>query len=513
MTSQPIDHRRLPSCLKRLGFALCLIAGLAHAELPAPVLQALAAAQIPASGVGVVVQAVDAPGPLLEHNAAQPMNPASVMKLVTTWAALDLLGPAHVWNTTAWSDSQPVADVLSGNLYLKGSGDPRFVSEDLWALLRQLRARGIARITGDIVLDASVFSLAEFNASAFDNKPMRAYNVGANGLLINFQALSFLLQPDADPVRVLLLTPSEGLSIDNRLRRTDGPCTGDWRDRITLRLAANPPFTPSGKGAGGEGEDEPKAAKAPPLPNPSPARGEGLIKRLEISGNYAASCGEGALNLALLPSAEQASGLIRALWRELGGKLGGAVRSGRLPPTAIQLASHASPPLAEIIRDINKFSNNVMARQLFLSLAVSDAPGLPATTERARQALDGWLTLRRLSMPELVVDNGSGLSRNDRISAGSLNLLLQDAWRNPLMPEFIASLPLAAVDGTMKKRLVGSPAAARTHIKTGTINGVKAAAGYVLDTTGRYWTVTMLINDPRAENGAPAIDALLGWAA
>ncbi|MDR2188410.1 MAG: D-alanyl-D-alanine carboxypeptidase/D-alanyl-D-alanine-endopeptidase [Azonexus sp.] len=490
--------------MKRLfcSFALALAAVLAHAELPAPVLQALTAAQISPEAVGVVVQAVDAPGPLLEHNAAQPMNPASVMKLVTTYAALDLLGPAHVWTTTAASDNPPLDGVLTGNLYLKGSGDPRFVIEDLWALLRQLRARGIERLDGDIVLDASVFSPVEFNAGAFDNKPMRAYNVGASGLLINFQTLSFLLQPDAEAVRVLLLTPSEGLTLDNRLRRTDGACRSDWRDSITLRLVNTPPAL-DGRGAG------PVLSKV--------EGGEGLARqRLEISGVYAAACGTGALDLAPLAPAEQASGLIRALWRELGGDFGGnsrgTVKNGRQPPTALPLASHASPPLAAIIRDINKYSNNVMARQLFLSLAI-DAQGQPATTERAKQRVNLWLARRRLSMPELIVDNGSGLSRNGRISAASLNLLLQDAWRNPLMPEWIASLPIASIDGTMKKRLAGSPAAGRAHIKTGTINGVKAAAGYVLDTAGRYWTVTILINDPRAEAGTPAIDALLGWVA
>ncbi len=461
------------------ALALGLFAALARAELPAPVLQALAAAQIPASSVAVVVQPVDATTPLIEHNAAQAMNPASVMKLLTTYAALDLLGPAHVWPTTAWSDGPPADGALAGNLYLKGSGDPRFAIEHLWALLRQLRVRGIEQIGGDIVLDASAFATPDFNPAAFDNQPMRPYNVGPSGLLINFQALRFSLQPADGLVRIFQETPSEGLRVDNRLRLIAGPCPSDWKDRIVLGL-----------------------------------KPEGGGQRLEITGSYAALCGERALNLTPLPPAEQASGLIRALWRELGGSFLGVVRYGRLPTGSTPLARHESPPLTEIVRDINKFSNNVMARQLFLSLGGEpEGKGPPATAARAGQRLGEWLERRSLSFPELVVDNGSGLSRRERISAGSLNRLLLDAWRHPLMPEFVSSLPLTGIDGTMRKRLNGGAPAGRAHIKTGTLDGVKTAAGYALDASGRPLAVTMLINDPRASAGTPAIDALLTWVA
>jgi D-alanyl-D-alanine carboxypeptidase/D-alanyl-D-alanine-endopeptidase (penicillin-binding protein 4) len=461
------------------ALALGLVALLAHAELPAPVLQALAVARIPVANVAIVVQPVDTPAPLIEHNAAQAMNPASVMKLLTTYAALDLLGPAHVWPTTAWIDGPPVDGVLAGNLYLKGSGNPRFVIEDLGALLRQLRVRGIERIDGDIVLDASVFAPLDFDPAIFDSKPMRPYNVGPSALLINFQALRFTLQPVDGQVRVWQETPSEGLTIDNRLRLADGPCPSDWKDRISPRL--------------------------------QPERGG---QRLQIDGSYAATCGERPLNLAPLPPAEQAAGLIRALWHELGGSLRGTVRVGSLAKTATLAARHESAPLAEIVRDINKYSNNVMARQLFLSLdSDPEGDGPPATAERAGKRVGEWLARRRLVFPELVVDNGSGLSRRERISAASLNRLLLDAWRHPLMPEFVSSLPLTGIDGTMKKRLTRDTLAGRAHIKTGTLDGVKTAAGYALDASGRTVAVTMLINDPRASAGAPAIDALLTWIA
>ena len=443
--------------------------------LPPPVLAALKAAQIPAGSVAVVVQPVDARTPLVAHNGQKPMNPASVMKLVTTYAALDLLGPAYTWKTAALADSAAVDGVLNGNLYLRGSGDPRFSIEHLWALLRQLRVRGVRQIGGDVVLDRAVFNVPAIDPGAFDDKPMRPYNVGPDALLINFRALRFTLLPDGGRVRLLMETPSEGLRVDNRLRPGEGGCGSNWKDFIDVRL----------------------------LP-------ENSGNRLEFTGTYSPQCGEKALSLSPLPADAQAGGLFRALWKELGGTLGGQVRAGSVPAGARLAATHESPPLADAVRDINKFSNNVMARQVYLTLGND---GAPASAERARRRIGDWLNARGLRFAELEIENGSGLSRRERISADSLNRLLLDAWKNPVMPEFISSLPIVGIDGTMKKRLKESGATGRAHIKTGTLDGVKTAAGYALDAQGRRVAVTFLINDPRAAAGGPAIDALINWVA
>ena len=443
--------------------------------LPPNVLQALKAAQIPAASVAVVVQPVDTAQPLVAHNAARAMNPASVMKLVTTYAALDLLGPAWTWKTTAWVDTAAVNGVLSGNLYLKGSGDPRFAIEHLWGLLRQLRVRGIQQINGDVVLDRTVFDVPAIDPGAFDDKPMRPYNVGPDGLLINLRALRFTLLADNGKPRLLMETPSDGLRVDNQLRAGEGGCGSNWKDFISIRLI------PENNG-----------------------------NRLEFTGTYSPLCGEKALNLAPLPADGQAGGLIRALWKELGGTLGGQVRGGTVPVGSRLIATHESPPLADTVRDINKYSNNVMARQVYLTLGNESAP---ATAERARQRIADWLNARGLRFAELEIENGSGLSRSERISADSLNRLLLDAWKNPVMPEFVSSLPIVGIDGTMKKRLNGSEATGRAHIKTGTLDSVKTAAGYALDARGRRYAVTFLINHPRASAGSAAIDALLVWVA
>ncbi len=448
--------------------------------LPPAVAKALAAAQIPASAVGVVVQELGASAPRLEVNAGAAMNPASTMKLVTTLAALELLGPAYTWKTTAWSSAPLDNGVLAGDLVLRGGADPRLTFEQFWLLLRQLRARGVGRIAGDLVLDRGLIA-AEADGQ-FDDKPLRPYNVGPDALLLNFKAVRLRLVPDLDKQTVLALAEPEPANLDItnliKLRAGNGGC-GDWKEglRADLTQHAN-------------------------------------RWRLALTGSYPAACGEKTWNHGLLPHPAYIHGVFEQLWRELGGSLAGDVRDGAVPADARQLAAIESPSLAEIVRDINKYSNNVMARQLFLTLgaeSLAERGRRPARTEDADAAVRAWLDSRGLRFPELVLDNGSGLSRRERISAGNLARLLAAAWSSPLMPEFVASLPLNAVDGTMKKRLNGNGITGRAHIKTGTLEGVKTIAGYVLDRNGRRQIVVFLVNHPNAGAAQPAQDALLTW--
>lgn len=460
-------------------FATCLLGGPLWAQnassLPPVIQAALSTSQIPETHVAIVVQGVDAGAPILSHNANAAFNPASVMKLLTTYAALDLLGPAHRWTTDALADGKVEDSVLHGHLYLKGSGDPKFALEHFSALLRQLRVRGVQHIRGDLVLDRHSFNLPAMDPGAFDDKPMRPYNVGPDALLIDFRALRFTLMADGDRPRLLLETPSDGLRVDNQLKLIDADCRSDWKDFIHTRLQA-----------------------------------EGKTNRLIFTGTFAAACSEKTLSLAPLAADAQVSGLFHALWKELGGTLRGQVREGSPPATVRLLARHESPPLSESVRDINKWSNNVMARQVFLSLGNKDGP---ATTELARQRIEQWLASRGLPVDGMVIENGSGLSRHERLSAHSINRLLLDAWKSPVMPEFIASLPVVGIDGTMRRRLKDSPITGRAHIKTGSLDSVRSASGFALDRVGRRYAVTIVINHPRANLGQAVVDALLLWVA
>ena len=455
---------------------LALLAS-AQTKLPAPVAQALAATKIHPGNMAALVQEVGASRPLLSVNPTTPMNPASVMKLVTTYAALELLGPAYRWKTEAYTTGLVREGILEGNLALKGYGDPKLDLEAFWILLRAMRGKGLREIRGDLVLDRSHFERAPGDAGRFDGDPFRPYNVLPDALLVNFNTLRFDFAPvpERGTVRLHVEPRPPGLDVVNILRLADGACPQGQAFRDILK----PTFEPA-------------------------------KQRAIFAGRYPASCGEKDLHVALLEPDEHVAGMMRQLWAETGGTWSGAARDGPVPPGARLLHAMDSPTLAEVVRDTNKLSNNVMARHLYLTLGAESA-GPPATGDKAAAAVRSWLAHKGIPAPELVLENGSGLSRAERISAGSLASLLQAAWRSAVMPEFIASLPVAAMDGTMRRRLVGSGVAGQAHIKTGLLSEVRAMAGYVLDRGGRRHIVVMIVNHPGAHESQPAMDALLRW--
>ena len=459
-----------------LTFALlCSLPAAASDALPRGVVQQLKNAGSPTGSVAIVVQEAGSKRASLQHNADAAMNPASVMKLVTTYAGLDILGPAYSWKTVAYAQSLPVDGVLNGDLYLKGSGDPRLTFEQFWLLLRQLRAQGVKTINGRLMLDRSAFSLGAADAvtvngggAPFDDQPLRPYNVKPDALLLNWKSVRLQLMPSADKLQIQAEPQPANLYLISQVNLIEGEC-GDWRSRLRADVSTHPDRF-----------------------------------HLVITGSYPRSCGAQTWHLGVLDHPQYVYGVFRQLWEELGGSIAGGVAEGRVPAAALPLGTVESPPLAELIRDINKFSNNVMARQLYLSLGDGSGGG-------AANAVRYWLERKGLRVPELVLDNGSGLSRSERISAQSLAAMLNNAWQSPLMPEFVASLPITGVDGTMKKRLRDNGATGQSHIKTGTLDGVKTMAGYARDKKGRWHIVVFLINHPNAGAGQGAQDALLNW--
>jgi D-alanyl-D-alanine carboxypeptidase/D-alanyl-D-alanine-endopeptidase (penicillin-binding protein 4) len=464
-------------------FCLCLLsASPARAsDFPAPVAQALKSAGIPQGAAALWVAEVDAGKPRLAVNARAALNPASTMKLVTTYAALDLLGPAYVWKTEAFAAGTLNDGVLSGDLHLKGGGDPKLTYDQFGRLLRQIRARGIREIRGDLVLDRSAFAGNGNDPGRFDAQPMRPYNVSPDALLLNFKAVTLQLVPDAANRKLLVgMEPAPAnLDLVNQITLGNGSGNGngcgDWKERLRADVFSHGPTT-----------------------------------RLVLTGVFPQACEEQRWNIAVQDHPHFVLGVFRQLWAEFGGTFSGGVRDGAVPAEARAVGVLPSPTLAEVVRDINKFSNNVMARQLFLTLGM-EAGHRPAGAAEADAAIRAWLDARGLSVPELVLENGSGLSRRERISAEGLGRLLQAAWRSAVMPELMASLPVTATDGTMRKRLKQNGVAGQAHIKTGSLEGVRSIAGYVLDKTGRRWIVVFFVNHANAGGAQAAQDALLQW--
>jgi len=463
---------------KRIAFALALVlaVGAAAGAPPRQVGRAFLDAGVPLNAVALVVQDVARSRPLFTHQPDRPYNPASVMKLVTTFAALELLGPDYRWKTFAYLDGPFDAGVLSGNLVLKGGGDPKITIERWQAFMAALRDRGLAAIEGDLVLDRSHFAPMPHDASAFDGEPLKPYNVGPDALLVNFKAVKFGFAPGAAAETTLAtVEPAlRAVAVGAPPRPGGGEC-GDWRTTLGAT------FTDLGTRA--------EAA---------------------FAGRYPASCGEREWWVSLLDHPTYVHGMFETYFRAAGGRFAGRWKDGAAPAGAIPFATMESAPLWDVLRDINKNSNNVMARQLFLTLATARAPP-PATTARATETVLAWLAQRNLRMPELVLDNGSGLSRRERISAGSLARLLVAADGSAVREEFASSLAVAAMDGTVQRRFRNGSVAGQALLKTGTLDGVRALAGYVIDSEGRRFAVVAIVNHPSATRAQGALDYLVQW--
>ncbi len=453
-----------------LAAALAFASAAAAARLPPEIHAALERAKLPPESLVVVVQEVGSSRSRLAWRADVPVNPASLTKLLTTYAALDLLGPAWAWSTPVWLQGTVADGVLDGNLVIKGSGDPKLVPERLWLLLRRVQQLGVREIKGDIVLDRSAFNVPEQSPADFDGEPLRPYNVRADALLLAYRSVLLSFTPDA--VRGVALVgvdpPLAGVQADTSVPLGAGPCA-DWRGEL-------------------------KADFSDPT-------------RLRLAGSFPVSCGEKAWPLAYAEPRSYNDRMVSALWRDMGGKLSGSVRDGVAPATAPAFTS-VSPALSEVVREINKFSNNVMAQQLFLTLGLNR--GGSGSPEASREVLRRWLNERLGRAAEgVVIDNGSGLSRETRLSAQQLARLLQSAWASPVMPELMASLPVTGTDGTLV-RSKATPG--RAHLKTGSLRDVAGVAGYVLANNGHRYVVVAVVNHPNAGSARPALDALVQWA-
>jgi D-alanyl-D-alanine carboxypeptidase/D-alanyl-D-alanine-endopeptidase (penicillin-binding protein 4) len=503
-------------CSALLLLVSCVSVAAPGAAIPPEVEAALSRAKIPREAVALLVLEADQPNatPRLSHRAQVPMNPASVMKLTTTFAALELLGPTYAWTTPVYVEG-PVHDgTLNGNVYIKGQGDPKLVLEKVWLLLRRLQGIGIRNIAGDIVLDRSALEVPDADAANFDGEPLRPYNAMPDALLINYKAvvMTFTPDPTGKVAQVQFDPPLFGVQMQANVPLSDAAC-GDYRGALKADFSD--------------------------------------ANRIRFGGSYAASCAEKVWPVAYAEPRSYGTRAIHGLWLEMGGKLTGSVRFGTVPATLLAgkpTLETTSAPLAEIIRDINKYSNNVMAQQVFLTLgrvlAVgASGPGVDASSANApsdhstdalsaaasgigasagtgigsfaasRAVMQRWWK-ERIGAEELPLwENGSGLSRQERISAQGLGRLLQVAWRSPYMSELMSSLPITGVDGTLKR--FKSKAVGSAHLKTGTLSGVIARAGYVDGASGKRYVLVALINHANANTDAArsVMDALVDWTA
>jgi len=453
----------------------------AQDALPPAVQEALDRAGVPADALAAIALPLHWWGRRWEHGADRPMPPASTMKLVTSVVALDRLGPGHRGRTELLSAAPVDAGVLRGDLALRGGADPDLGWLQLHELLDELRALGIREIAGDILLDRTLFRPARIDQGLppFDEAPDAAYNVVPDALQLAGNLTTIELAADASGVRARTVPALDGVEITSRMAPAAGRCS-DWR----------------GDWLATEVQDD------------------GRTLRIELRGGVPADCTVRA-ELQLIDRTRLAGILLRSLWTRLGGSWHGSVREAAAPQGARLLARRESRPWGEVLRQMNKGSDNAHTRLLYLQLgaaAMAAEPQAP-TLELAAREVRRWFTEHAIGTDGLALDNGSGLSRGERITPRQLALVLKNGHAGPHAPELLASLPVAGVDGTMRNRLKGSPAAGWARLKTGTLRDVAALAGFVHDDGGRPWVLVAMVHHDQAGWARPALDALADWIA
>jgi serine-type D-Ala-D-Ala carboxypeptidase/endopeptidase (penicillin-binding protein 4) len=462
---------RIMSAFHRIALACVLCASPyagSMAAVPAGITQVMAAQRLPASAASFVILEADSGRVVTAQNADVPRSPASTIKTVTTFAALDMLGPAFLWQTRAW--------VHDGDLILQGGGDPYMTMERWWSFVQGLRAQGLQSIRGDIVIDNTAFSLANEDPGAFDGRPNRSYNVLPDALMVNFQSIDFKLfaDPDSHKVEVIANPAPANLGLENHIRFAPGRCSGS-AGRVDFQVAS------------------------------------AEWDRVVFSGALSPHCAQRSFARVLLKPATYAFGTFVALWRQSGGEFTGKLRIEPTPADAKLLFTFDSLSLGEIVRLTNKHSSNLMARHLLLTLG-KERFGDPATLEKGAAAIADWGRERGVDLAGVDIDNGSGLSRSTHISALQMAKVLNAAYHSRFAPEYLASLPLAGMDGTLRSRMKSTPAGS-VRLKTGHLEGVSGVAGYVTTPAGKTYILVSLVNHMRADFGAaePVHAALVAW--
>lgn len=445
--------------------------------LPAKVSQALKQANVPDTAISAQVVSLSTGQVYVSHLPNQKRLPASTLKLVTTFAALDALGADYRWQTGIFHTGKIKNGVLHGDLIIKGSGDPKLVLERITELFAALKAKGVSHITGDMVLDNSVFIGTKHDPSAFDGKGLRPYNVAPDGLLVNFGAMIYKFYPDAtsDQAWVAHEPAISGVSIPYAVPLNDDSC-GDWRSGLGGSFSAS---------------------------------------KVSFSGSYPAACGEQYWPVAYPDASAFAPKVLLGMWQSAGGSLAGKARWGKLPKKATWLYNQPSLPLASLITDINQYSNNVMTEQVFLSLPVASGAYKASSYKRSRAWMAHWWQAHLDDAPPHF-SKASGLCRDCLVTSAQLIKLLKLADDHPQSATFKNSLGLAGLSGTIARfgeRMPTSPAIGRAHIKTGTLNDVASIAGYIDSINGKHLAIIAIINHDHAADAKPALDALMDWAA
>lgn len=411
---------------------------------------------VPTKDISIYIKEINGNGGVLASlNANTPRTPASVVKVFTTYASILKLGFHYRFPTKFYRKGKLSKGILKGDLIVRGMGDPSLSSKDLESIVKQIKSRGIRKITGNIIIDRSYFEVGNKNTSGFDKNTYSPYNAMPDAMMFNERVSTVCVIPNQNSVTKKHADGS--YQVINQLKRVNKPCRGKY----------------SWPGVKIDSQDD--------------------KTKIWLKGSISKRCGKRNICKVVTQPYKSFYYALKDSLHKAGIQVRGTMRLAKVPKHAKPLFTHYSEPLEEIISKTAKKSDNLYARQLLLILGAKTY-GAPATLHKGQRALERILDQKgALGSGMMRIDNGSGLSRTAKISAKQLAQMFEHAYKR-YGKKWMNTLSIAGVDGTIKKRFRGSVVKNRAWMKTGTLKRVKNIGGYVKSKSGHLYAVTILVN-------------------
>ncbi len=426
----------------------------------------------------IFVKEVNSDVPIISWNAYQPRTPASVIKLLTVYSGLLGLGYDYRWETkfysTGYIDSR---GRLKGDLIIKASGDPTLKTKDLDDIVNNIQSLGINAILGNIVIDRTLFRVPMRNNSGFDRNKYSPYNAMPDAMMFNKRKSTLCVTPRGKSLKINRIDHDKSYRVVNNLKVVNGSCRrGRSWPRVGIRTDRN------------------------------------QHSIITLSGKLSKRCGRRTICKVVSMPHRSFYFALKDKLKSVGIKFKGTLKLRKVPKKAKYLFSHYSPSLEEVISTIAKHSDNLMARQLFLTLG-TQFYSPPINTLKASRAVKRILNRYNILEGTTIISNGSGLSRKSKVTAKTLANLLQHGYEH-YGQRWLNTLSIAGVDGTIRRRFQNSIVSGRAWMKTGTIRGVANIAGCVEGTSGQMYVVVVLVNDRRsARYGRRFANIIIKWVA
>ncbi len=426
------------------------------------------------SEVSIYIKEVGRGGGVVASVNSDTMRiPASVIKVLSTYASVLKLGFNYRWETRFYTTGKIRNGVLYGHLIIKGFGDPTLDDADLKRIVSRIKSNGIREIKGSIVIDRSYFNVGNRDNSGFDKNIYSAYNAMPDAMMFNERISTVYLNPKNNTTR--RKNNDRSYRVVNNLKIVNKPCRGRY----------------SWPGV--------KISKSKSIPT------------MILQGKISKRCGRQTISKVITKPYKSFYYALKSKLKQKGINVTGGLKLTKVPSSAKLLFTHYANTLEDIVSVTSKKSNNLYARHLMLLLGAK-VYGAPATVSKGRKAINYILNINgALSRYMPKIDNGCGLSRKSKISAKMLSDILDNAYER-YGQRWLNTLSIGGVDGTIKRRFRGTVVKNRAWMKTGTVNRVKNISGYVKDKSGRLYTVVILVNSPKSRyNGSLLQNNIIKW--